>query len=245
MKHSRNRYQHGSVRKVPRANGFAWEFRFYCSDENGERKLKTQTFDALEYPTETAVLKAIEPQLGALDSDTLSGKISATMKTIIDRYYAEEFPSLRHSTQSTNRSLIDLHLRPNFGEVRPSVVSAILAAQKARARNILSRLLDLANRGREVAPGSLVPISRTECRRRDSSARFICYNLDHGTWTDVPGLHVARSSIDGKFSCCPCYPFIPEKGRCRGKGGSGRKIGCSGRQHFLRLSACRRKKLGT
>ncbi|HTW81433.1 MAG TPA: tyrosine-type recombinase/integrase [Terracidiphilus sp.] len=155
MKHSRNRYQHGSIRKVPRANGFAWEFRFYCSDESGERKLKTQTFDALKYPTETSVRKAVEPQLGALNSDTLSGKISATMKTIIDRYYAEEFPSLRHSTQSTNRSLIDLHIRPKFGDVRPSDVSAILvknwldkcefgAAQKARARNILSRLLDLA-----------------------------------------------------------------------------------------------------
>lgn len=155
MKHSRNRYQHGSIRKVPRANGFAWEFRFYCSDENGERKLKTQTFDALKYPTETAVRKAVEPQLGALNSDTLGGKISASMNTIIDRYYAEEFPSLRHSTQSTNRSLIDLHIRPKFGDVRPSDVSAILvknwldkcefgAAQKARARNILSKLIDLA-----------------------------------------------------------------------------------------------------
>ena len=160
MKHSRNRYQHWLIRKVPRANGFAWKFRFYCSDESGERKLKTQTFDALKYPTETAVRKAVEPQLGALNSDTLSGKINATMTTIIDRYYAEEFPSLRPSTQSTNRSLIDLHIRPKFGNVRPSDVSAILvknwleknwldkcefgAAQKARARNILSRLLDLA-----------------------------------------------------------------------------------------------------
>ena len=155
MRHTRNRYQHGSIRKVPRASGFAWEFRFYCSDENGERKLKTQTFDALKYPTEAAVRKAIEPQLGSLNSDTLGGKISATMNTIIDRYYAEEFPSLRYSTQSTNRSLIDLHILPKFGNSRPSEMSAILVkswldkcefgpAQKARARNIISRLLDLA-----------------------------------------------------------------------------------------------------
>lgn len=155
MRHTRNRYQHGSIRKVPRANGFAWEFRFYCSDESGERKLKTQTFDANKYPTEAAVRRAVEPQLGALNSDTLGGKISATMNSIIDRYYAEEFPALRHSTQSTNRSLIDLHIRPKFGDVRPSDVSAILvknwlekcsfgAAQRARARNIISKLLDLA-----------------------------------------------------------------------------------------------------
>jgi integrase len=155
MRHTRNRYQHGSIRKVPRANGFAWEFRFYCSDENGERKLKTQTFDAIKYPTVAAVRKAVESQLGALNSDTMAGKVSATMNTIINRYYAEEFPSLRHSTQSTNRSLIDLHIRPKFGDVRPSDVSAILvknwlekcsfgAAQKARARNIISKLLDLS-----------------------------------------------------------------------------------------------------
>jgi hypothetical protein len=45
MEHRRYRDQHGSNRKVPRANGFAWEVRFYCNDENGERKLKTQTSD--------------------------------------------------------------------------------------------------------------------------------------------------------------------------------------------------------
>jgi len=67
MRHTRDRYQHGPIRKVPRANGFAWEFRFYCTDENGERKLKTQTFDAIKYPTEAALRKAMEPQLGDLN----------------------------------------------------------------------------------------------------------------------------------------------------------------------------------
>jgi hypothetical protein len=43
MKVSRNRYQHGSVRKVPRSQGFAWEFRFYIKAPNGNRKLKVQT----------------------------------------------------------------------------------------------------------------------------------------------------------------------------------------------------------
>jgi hypothetical protein len=44
MKVSRERYQHGSVRKVPRSQGFAWEFRFYQTID-GARKLKVQTFD--------------------------------------------------------------------------------------------------------------------------------------------------------------------------------------------------------
>jgi hypothetical protein len=40
------------------------------------------------------------------------------MGTVIDRYIKEEFPSLRHSTQTTNKSLIDLHIRPRWQDVR-------------------------------------------------------------------------------------------------------------------------------
>jgi hypothetical protein len=31
MRGSRQRYQHGSVRKVSRSRGFPWEFRFYIT----------------------------------------------------------------------------------------------------------------------------------------------------------------------------------------------------------------------
>jgi hypothetical protein len=67
--------QHGSIRKVPRANGWIRVGgRFYCNDENDERKLKTQRFDAIKYPTIAAVGRAVEPHLGALTSDTRSAK---------------------------------------------------------------------------------------------------------------------------------------------------------------------------
>ena len=59
MKVSRERYQHGSVRKVSRSQGFAWEFRFYITAPDGKRKLKVQTFDSLKYPTERDVRKAV------------------------------------------------------------------------------------------------------------------------------------------------------------------------------------------
>jgi hypothetical protein len=39
------------VCKVPRAHGFAWEFRYYYTDEKGVRKLKVQTFDPVIYKT--------------------------------------------------------------------------------------------------------------------------------------------------------------------------------------------------
>jgi hypothetical protein len=46
MRFSRERYQHGSVRKVARSQGFAWDFNFYITAPDGKRKLKVQTFDA-------------------------------------------------------------------------------------------------------------------------------------------------------------------------------------------------------
>ena len=68
---------------------------------------------------------------------------------------AEDFLTLRHSTQATNKSLIDLHIRPKWEDVRLADVSAMGvkqwldklpfgAASKARARNMLSKLMDFA-----------------------------------------------------------------------------------------------------
>ena len=155
MKVNRERYQHGSVRKVPSAQGFAWEFRFYITAPNGKRKLKVQTFDSVKYPTERDVRIAVEGQLSSLNASTLGGKVAATLGTIIDRYMAEEFLALRHSTQTTNKSLLDLHIRPKWQDVRLADVTALAvkqwmeklpfgAASKVRARNMVSKLLDLA-----------------------------------------------------------------------------------------------------
>lgn len=155
MRINRERYQHGSVRKVPRAKGFAWEFRFYATDPDGKRKLKVQTFDSARYPTQSDVRKAVEGQLSALNAGTLGGKVAATMGDIIARYMGEEFPALRHSTQTTNKSLIDLHIKPKWQDVRLADVTAIAvkqwldklpfgAASKVRTRNMVSKLLDLA-----------------------------------------------------------------------------------------------------
>jgi len=59
MKFKRQRYQKGSVRKVARSQGFAWEFRFYYTDEDGKRREKVQTLDSSEYATEYEVRKAV------------------------------------------------------------------------------------------------------------------------------------------------------------------------------------------
>jgi integrase len=109
----------------------------------------------VKYPTERDVRIVVECQLGALDTGTLGGRVAATLGTIIDRYVVEEFPALQHSTQTTNKSLIDLHIRPKWQDVRLADVTAIAvkqrmeklpfgAASKVRARNMVSKLLDLA-----------------------------------------------------------------------------------------------------
>ena len=88
MKVSRERYQHGSVRKVPRSQGFAWEcFASILRPQMANVNLKVQTFDSLKYPTERDVRKAVEGQLSALNAGTLGGKLAATLGTIIERLH--------------------------------------------------------------------------------------------------------------------------------------------------------------
>ncbi len=103
MKVSRERYQHGSVRKAPRSQGFAWEFKFYFTALDGKRKLKVQTFDSVKYPTERDVRMAVEGQLSALNAGTLGGKVAATLGTIIDRYMTAANPASPHPVSSPRR----------------------------------------------------------------------------------------------------------------------------------------------
>ncbi|MGA2169731.1 MAG: hypothetical protein ABSG62_16120 [Terracidiphilus sp.] len=86
MKIHRQRYQTGTVREVPRAHGFAREFRYHYTDTNGQRKLKVQTFDAAIYKTERDVRNWIEAQLASLNANTLAGRAGVTFGQIIDRY---------------------------------------------------------------------------------------------------------------------------------------------------------------
>jgi integrase len=81
--------------------------------------------------------------------------VAATLGTIIERYMAEDFFALRHSTQTTNKSLINLHIKPRWEHVRLADVSAMAVKQwldklpfgtasKVRACNMVSKLLELA-----------------------------------------------------------------------------------------------------
>ena len=154
MRITRNRYQQGSIRKVRRATGFAWEFRFYVN-EGGKRKLRTQTFDGKLYRTESEVRKALETQILHLNRGTDYGRAAAvTFGALLDRYISEEMPA-RKSTAGSYHSLIRNHLRPRWGkhllaEIRPSELHSwfqsldLAPVSKGHVRSLMHKLFDLA-----------------------------------------------------------------------------------------------------
>src|ERR1700746_670774 len=103
VKITRNRYQQGSIRKVPRAKGFAWEYRYYITLD-GKRKLKVQTFSGKLYTTEADVRRAVGAMVPGLNDGTLySPSVAVTFGNLLDRYMAEEMPS-RKSTRDSYTS---------------------------------------------------------------------------------------------------------------------------------------------
>jgi integrase len=181
MKITRTRYQKGNIRKVPRAHGFAWQFRFYSTDANGERKQQVQTFDGAVYKTKSAVKKAIEPHLKTINETRSFNPFTVTLGTVIDRYLKEELPQLKHSTQCTNKSLIELHIRPKWGNALLDDIEAEYVKQwldslpfgpasRVRARNLISKLLKLAMFWRympqRVNPMALITIKGATKRQK-------------------------------------------------------------------------------
>jgi len=146
MKITRQRYQTGSIRKVHRSHGFAWEFRYYSTNADGKRKLRVQTFNPAEYPTERDVRLSVQGQLSALNADTLGGKVDFTFGQLIDRYLSEDFPNLRHSTQATNRSLIEMYIRPKWSDYRLREIKALGVKQWLNTLPFNPASIDSANK---------------------------------------------------------------------------------------------------
>jgi len=114
----RQRYQKGSVRKILRSSGFAWQFRFYYTDTDRKRREKVQTFDSSSYATEFNLRNAVEGQMSALNEGTLAARVEVTFGNLITKYLNEVLPHLKHSTQDTNRSMIGLHIEPRWEACR-------------------------------------------------------------------------------------------------------------------------------
>lgn len=92
-----------------------WEFRYYEIDSQGERQRRTAIVGSLAaYPTESAVRKSSEVQalLLRINSEAAqSGAPALTFGAVLARYEKEEMPE-RHSTSSSYKSNIKMHIRP-------------------------------------------------------------------------------------------------------------------------------------
>jgi integrase len=154
LKKTVDRYQHGSVRKVKRAQGFAWEFRYYVM-EGSKRKPKVQTFDSAIYKTEKALRQHLESFVVKLNEKTeYAQSAGVTFGALLDRYIAEEMPQ-RKATKGGYLSIINSKLRPQWGslllsEIRPAQVHTWLQdldlapVTKGHIKSLMHKLFDLA-----------------------------------------------------------------------------------------------------
>lgn len=148
------RYQHGSVRRVKRAKGFAWEFR-YRVREGAKLVPKLQTFDSSIYKTEKALRQHLESFIVKLNERTeYARSADVTFNALLDRYIEEEMPA-RHSTRGSYTSIINKRLRPRWGtsvvsEIRPAEIHAwfqslnLAPVTKGHLRSLMHKLFDLA-----------------------------------------------------------------------------------------------------
>lgn len=88
----RSQYQQGSIRKVRKAKGYAWEVRF-SEWLNGKRFQRTMTFQGTEFPKEADVRKAIDLTVSQINSGTAGERADAKFSAIITLYRRKFLPS--------------------------------------------------------------------------------------------------------------------------------------------------------
>lgn len=155
MKFTRDRYQHGSLRRVPRAKGpDVWEFR-YSTYENGVRKQRQLTLSSKKYPSEAAVKRKVEGLLLKLNSAISASALQEPrLEAVIEIFTREEMPE-RVKSQQNYRLLMDRHIQPKWGssplsKIRPFEVETWLKEldyspeTKRHIKSMLYRLFECA-----------------------------------------------------------------------------------------------------
>lgn len=91
MKFARQRYQQGSLRKIPRKSGAdVWEYRFRNHVEVGS-PLGQITLSTLEYPTEAKARIAVQERvLNMKGPQAFKARNNPTFGLVIDRFIKEE-----------------------------------------------------------------------------------------------------------------------------------------------------------
>ena len=116
MKFTRNRYQQGSLRRIPRSKGpDVWEFQFSPS-ETGARKQRQLTLSTKKYPSEAAVKRKAKALLLKLNAGNAAAAVrEPTLGAVIQVYIREEMPERPKSQQNyrfADGPALRRHLRP-------------------------------------------------------------------------------------------------------------------------------------
>jgi len=183
LRTKRARYQQGTIRKVKRASGFAWEVRF-STTVNGQRTWKSLYFLPDEYPTEASVRKAIQTQVALVNTENQRHKVGAKFGEITELYRVEHLPTLRHSTQQTNGYLLRDYIKPRWTDealqdVTPLKVvrwlgglGGLAPSTKAAIRSVMRQCFQLAALhgyipATERNPMSVVPLKGASKREKE------------------------------------------------------------------------------
>jgi integrase len=184
LRAKRARYQQGNIRKVDRANGFAWEVRF-SETVNGKRKQKSLYFEGVEYPTTSSVRKAIELQVTLANSDSQRAKVGAKFSALTLLYRNEHLHTLRHSTRQKNDYLLRDHVEPRWdGELLMDVtplkvvgwlsgLSGLAPTTKAGIRSVMSQCFELAALHGYLPATDRNPMSRVRIKGTSKRQRVI------------------------------------------------------------------------
>ena len=178
MKFTRDRYQHGSLRRVQRAKGpDVWEFR-YSTYENGVRKQRQLTLSSKKYPSEAAVKRKVEGLLLKLNSAASSAALQEpTLEAVMEIFTRDEMPE-RFKSQQNYRLLMGRHIQPKWGsfalsKIRPFEVETWLKEldyspeTKRHIKSMLFRLFECAmKRGWLEAQRNPMSLVRVKGRNR-------------------------------------------------------------------------------
>jgi integrase len=170
MKHSRERFQNGSLRRVTRRTGpDVWEFR-YRDHSRPDQPMRQKTFSTVEYSTESAARRALQAFLLKINgSEAYIAQRSPTFGVVLDKFIADERlkeikaqrpneivdEGLNFSTTVGYLSVIKVHLRPSWGkkiltDIKPLEVQEWLKQlqlskkSKQNIKAVFHRLLELA-----------------------------------------------------------------------------------------------------
>lgn len=132
MKFPRQRYQQGSLRRMPRKSGAdVWEYRFRNHAEPGS-PLRQITLSTLDFPTEAKARVAVQTRVLAMNGpQAFKAKSIPTFGLVIDRFIEEErleeiveqptgpvaIEGMAYSTAAGYLSYLRKHIRPRWGNV--------------------------------------------------------------------------------------------------------------------------------